>query len=358
MDYVAPIGRARVAPRAATSGHSSIGGYSLIEVMISATLLMLMVYVVSALTIRGSDAQKYAERLSRVTEITQGISDDVRAELRSSVRIFFDDADGNTFRGMLNWDGIDAPIDARLPGLAATGTFEPDTAGNERTGNSLFFAKHAWSTRFEATSGRSFRIDVYRFVCYYLKPEAGGAQVGSPVGLNLAKWVGEPMADGEQIDGVADPTDLQELLSHLANGTPDSNGVRHPEVSVAWLRNEDPAAATTLRQIRNNGTLRNDPTSPRRTPWEIERSIELSNDGMLYYRHHSVATNFAGANFRVAQFGLRDASGDGFPHGLELQVIGPASARQVMFRLTVSSTNRRGHPAFTTMQTIVDARDL
>ncbi len=326
--------------------------------MISASLLMIMVYVVSALTIRGTDAQKYAERVSRVTEIAQGIADDVRSELRSSVRIFHEDVDGKAFRAMLDWTGVGAPLAARLPLLSATGIFEPETAGNLRTGNSLYFAKHAWSTRFKTTKNNEYRIDVYRHVLYYLKPEAGGPQSGSAVGLNLARWTGEPLADGEQLDNIADAADRVEVLKHLVLATPDLGGETHPSVGVTWLRNESPTATGTLRQIAADGTLKTNPVAPRTSPWQIERSIEQSNNGMLFFRHHSVATNFAGSNFRIGQFSIRDESGDGFPHGLEIQVIGPASARQVMFRLTVSSTNQRGHPAFTTMQSIVDARDL
>jgi len=48
-------------------------GYSLIEVIIAASLILMLAFLVLSMSMSGTEAQKYSERMSRVTEITQGI---------------------------------------------------------------------------------------------------------------------------------------------------------------------------------------------------------------------------------------------------------------------------------------------
>src|SRR5690606_33797617 len=103
--------------------------------------------------------------------------------------------------------------------------------------------------------------------------------------------------------------------------------------------------------------LNNAPQSPRSTTWEIERADEMSDAGLLFYRHHSVATNYAQANQGVCRFGLRNDTGTGFPHGFELQIVGPASARQVLTHLTTVRPNVSGMKACYDSQTIAAVRE-
>ena len=80
--------------------------------------------------------------------------------------------------------------------------------------------------------------------------------------------------------------------------------------------------------------------------------------GLLADRHHSIATNFAPPGHGVASYGLVDATGDGFPHGFEVQVVGPSSARQTLLHLVVTSTNRRIQYAWSDVQIVIDTRDV
>ena len=101
------------------------------------------------------------------------------------------------------------------------------------------------------------------------------------------------------------------------------------------------------------------PQPPRSDPWEIEADEDgLSRANLLSYRHHSVATNYARDAMRVGRFSVRDDAGDGFPHGFEVQVVGPTSARQLMVHLVVVSTARRGQTAWSEGSVMVDARDM
>ena len=173
----------------------------------------------------------------------------------------------------------------------------------------------------------------------------------------MSRWVSEPLVDGTQIDQITDPVDQAEVLLHLLSQTPDTKGATHDQVDVVWKLGEDLALADTLRQIDSTGGLSQTTIVPRTPGWEILPEPSLCGS-LLYYRYHSVASNYARPSFGVGRFGIIDNSNDGFPHGFEVQIVGPSSARQVMVHLTLVSTNNKGHKAWYGMQTISDTRDL
>ncbi len=333
-------------------------GFSMIELIITATIVIILVYMVTTLSISGTDAQKFAERANRATEISQNLLDDVRAELTSSVRLFHDDAVGNGYLGIIDWTGASPPITSTLPRLDSTGIFERDS-GTPKTGNLLMFAKHAWSDEYVTpTNSARYRVDVYRILVYYLAEEDSGPEPGSPIGLNLCRYVSEPMVDGGQIDKISDATDQAEFLEHLRTGTADANGRTHTPLNLIWVLGGDPATAGTFRQILSLGVISATPAPPRAVTWQITCDTTASSRGLLTYRHHSIASNYAPAVMGVGRFGIIDNSGDGFPHGFELQMIGPSSARQVLLRTSIVSTNNKGLRAHALMQMITDARDV
>ena len=336
-------------------------GFTLVEMIIAAVLLAMMVFTVSTLAISGADAAEYSRRLTRATEVTQDIIDDMRLELISSVRMFGSDTEGSGNLAVFDLDDAPTPLgNLRLPTIDSSGTIRQDTVASQITGNTLFFTRLAWSDRFVCTSSNEYMVDVVRWVYYYLTPEDGGPRAGSAVGLNLVRVVSEPLIDGGTIDRITDPTDQSEVLLHLLEATPDALGVTHPPCQVVWLRGGLPLVVGTFRQINPaDGTLSDTPiaSTGRAFPWMILPRDEMVS-GLMSYRHHSVATNFSRASFGVCQFAVQSAAGDGFPHGFETQVAGPSSARQVMLKLVAASTNRRGHTAWSNVQVVVDARDL
>jgi hypothetical protein len=85
---------------------------------------------------------------------------------------------------------------------------------------------------------------------------------------------------------------------------------------------------------------------------------EALGGSLLAYRHYSIATNYSQASYAVPRFGIASSATGGFPHGFEIQVVGPASARQVLLRIVVVSTNNAGHKAHAETQTVIVARDL
>ena len=72
----------------------SDGGFSLVELLVGAVLLTTMLYAVATLSVSGTAAADLAQRMTRISEVSQEIVDDMRLELVSSVRVFGNDAEG------------------------------------------------------------------------------------------------------------------------------------------------------------------------------------------------------------------------------------------------------------------------
>jgi hypothetical protein len=340
------------------NNHGSVpAGFTLLELVIAATLLSMMVIAVSSLSVSGMDSQEFAKRLNRATEVNQDLLDQVRLELVSSVRLFGADVEGDSNLALLELAGVPQPLaDVRLPRISPNEKIRQDTLMNEITGNSLFFARLAWSDRFACTSGRDYLVDVYRWVYYYPTPEGAGPTPGSNIGLNFVRVASEPLVDASGIDRISNAPDRAEVLLHLLNATPDANGKRHSPCQVVWRRGELASVVGTLRQIDTTGTLLDNPTGPRQSPWNILRSDRVVK-GLLAYRHHSVATNYARASFNVGSYSVPMNIGSGFPHGFEVQIVGPTSARQALIHSVLCSTITRLQPAWSDMQMIVDVRE-
>ena len=338
-----------------------VRGFTIIEMMIAFIMLMTLSFLITSLIISGNDAHKYSDRLGRVTEISQEVVDEMRRELLATVRLFGDDTIGNAYKSTLEpWSAATRIASSTLPTIKPLGTFDKDVLGKEKTGNEILFARHAWADTFTCTSGKSYRVDVYRLVAYFMRLESGGPNPSNPWGLDLCKWTSEPLVNGTQIDGIAVATDQAEMLIHLRDGTPDDTGESHAPCQVVWMLGADPSTSGTFRQILATGAMTQTPQLPRADPWQIQRADDYSNAGMLFYRHHSVASNYAQSNQGVARYGLADnaaGSGVGFPHGLEIQIIGSAAARQVLIHLTTVSLNQKGMKAYYDIQAILGVRE-
>lgn len=332
-------------------------GFTLVEVVISAALLSLMMMAITTLAVRGTEAQEYARRLNRSTEIAQDLMDRMRLELLASVKLFGDDTDGTEHLSMLDLVGAPPVLaNSRLPKISALASIGTDSPADPITGNSLFFTRLGWSDRYRCNSGAEYIVDVYRWAYYYLTPEDGGPQPGRAIGLNLVAITSEPLIDGVAIDHITDPVDQAEVLTHLANGTADLTGQARAPAGVVWLIGADPGETGTFRYVSPaSGNLSNSP-SGRPFPWTVLRS-ENQVQGLLTYRHHSVVTIHSEVA-PAARYGIVSLAGSGFPHGLEVQVVGPSSARQVLVHLGIASTNRAGMTAFADHQSVVDVRDL
>lgn len=335
-------------------------GFTMIEMVMATVMLLSLAFLVTSMIISGTDAQRFSDRLGRVTEISQDILADMQRDLQAAVRVFDADTLGMSYRGRVApWPQAVALASSKPSSIQVSSTFKKDVSGTEKTGNELLFARQAWSDSFTCTSGNAYRVDTYRVVYYYLRKEGVGPGKGSPHGLNLCKWVSEPLVNGAQVDAIADATDRTEVLKHLRDATPDDSGAKHSPLHVVWMVGEDPATSGTFRQILADGSMTTTPVLPRANPWEIEREVKLSSSGMLHAAHYSVASNWSQGNQGTGRFAIANntTASVGFPHGFEVQVVGPASARKVLVHLTLVSTNAKGLKAYYDAQVVTVVRE-
>jgi hypothetical protein len=172
--------------------------------------------------------------------------------------------------------------------------------------------------------------------------------------------VSEPLADASRVMAIADPTDRRELCEHLYRGTPDANGEVREPLQMLWTRGGNPTVVGTLMEIDPNTsyTTTTAALAPRVFPFKLQPFRRLQAQGMLTYRHHSVASIYAQTDHNVCLYGIQAPALDGFPHGFEVQIIGPSAARQVVVRMVLVSTNNRGLRATSIVQTVADCHDI
>jgi len=321
-------------------------GTTLVEILIVVVILISLVIITTGLVISTSDAQHFTERSRRANELNQELLTDIRNELMSTVTLFTTDNYGPTYAALLNYSSSAPPLTSSAQAtLNATGIFAKEATSGSLTGNSLLCARQSFTTEFQCISGNTYRIDVYRMVDYYLTPADGGPTLGSPFGLNLAKFVGEPLADAAQVDAITDSTDQGEVLVHLRDGTVNVFGESIEPVQVVWKRGEDPAAVGTFRQILSTALLSDVPTEGRPTPWAINLDLSRASSGLLFYRRFSVVTNEGMPSLGVARFAVTDTTGAGFPHGFEVQIAGGSTNRRVLLHSSIVAISRSSLPA-------------
>ena len=333
-------------------------GFTLLEMTVTFVLLTGMIITMVQIVKASADAQRQFTIQGRAIEITQDILDQMRMELLSSVKVFENDGTGPAYRALLDMSQATPSIQDYLPTATQHTSFGLETATSARTGNSLMFARHAWTDEYTCLSGITYRTDVHRMVRYYLAEEDGGPSPDHAIGLNLCHWVSEPMADGDQIDDITDPVDQQEVLLHMRTGTPADSGVSHSPLEVVWILGADPANADTLRHLNLGGNIADTPFTPRGPSWSLLQDQELTSPGLLFYRHFSVASNYSHEGMGVGRYSVSTLAQDGYPHGFEVQLIGPTTSRLVLLQLCVVSTNRQGLSVFSNLRNTVQARDI
>lgn len=186
-------------------------------------------------------------------------------------------------------------------------------------------------------------VDVYKLTYWYLTLKPDG-------GLTLRRWVSEPLADSDQIEDI---TAVDGRTERCCNGSVRSRPTTARASSASsscGTSEKTPDTVGTLRHIRSNGNMY---TSPRNgVSWQLRADALKSTE--IYLRGHddTVATNQSPAQFGACRFAQPDNNGEGFPHGFEVEVIGPPSSRRVITHLT-PVIDRRDTIAVASDQTLV-----
>ncbi|MEZ5989408.1 MAG: hypothetical protein R3F30_09850 [Planctomycetota bacterium] len=309
-------------------------GLTIVELSLTTTILITLIWLMTTLSMTAVRSEDYAKRISKATEACDDILNTMKRSLESSVFIVQLNALGLSYAGLLQNLVTERIIGVHFPTVDENGIFEKEAAPHTKTGNSLVFAEHYRTDRFTCSSGNTYRIPIYRFQAWYLVEAKPKSPIKDYGGFNLSMWISEPMADGIRLDKIADPNDLLEVVQHLGDATPDAEGVTHKPVRLVWKIGGDPAVTGTFRYI-DSAVL------PCLFDFASVAAIKINHDptssqlDLLNFRGLGISPNSAPPQAGIAAFSQIDTSGDGFPHGFEIQITGPASSREVLLRLSI-----------------------
>ncbi|NOZ20630.1 MAG: prepilin-type N-terminal cleavage/methylation domain-containing protein [Planctomycetes bacterium] len=308
-----------------------------------------------------------------------------------------------------------------LPVLDPNGMFGPDDATVRRTGNCLLFTRTeaAFSARTRygpvvvgdpEANTRLIMIDVFRLVYYYLTRVPGADVGGVEDGLSLVRWESIRFVDKGQLDALAERDPLPIPGDHPwdendpKTGPPDQTEidatlpvmqsefirqlVEDEGINYCWDTTQDASSAfyeLTQDAVSGDYVIDSSPVSAfdasstnLNIPMNKFEHVILN----LASKHATVSWNTPGNEFiagmgnqfkvnygnyfrfqspvLVPRFGYPDVSlsGPGFPHGFEVQVIGPSGARQVLVRLVLAKETWQKRIAAHETVTIVSTRDF
>lgn len=301
-------------------------GTTLVETIITITCFSVVALATVGLIQQINSSSDLLNAQTQVIEWGQKAIDQMNFDLTQARVNFQNDSLGTAYLASLQTDVTYPRLStSRLPSIDQTGTFRADTVS--RTGNALLFVKEA-APFIAEIDGVTRSVSTYNLICYYLSPNAIAIGRKSS-SLRLARWQSRDFADYDQVMSISPVVSRSAFADTLVA----SRGIEY-----LWVPRNDPTAAFyfigDLPDADGDGIC-DDPDNV----YIIEKTNVTSVIGSLGHGRASVSWN-KDADFwvpdTVPKFAILDAAGDGFPHGLEVQAIGPTGARQVFIHLVLA----------------------
>jgi prepilin-type N-terminal cleavage/methylation domain-containing protein len=309
--------------------HNKISGFTLLEVMIVLTLFSMVMIASFELISSINSSSELMQGTSFMTEWGQKAIDRINLDVTQSRMIYENNSIGVAYQGRLQIEAAYPVLTGTLlPKVDSTGTFRLDTTVT-RTGNALLFIQEM--TPFSTTIGSTLRrVNIYRMVYYYLSPN-NNSFGGRSSSLRLVRWQSKEFADYEQITAMSAVISRQTIANALYN---------ERGITYYWLPRNTPDTAfyeydTDDIDDDDDDNIDDDPNAL----YVMQKERSDSVIGLLGFGSSSISWNKT-ATFTVPvtvpKFAIADQTGTGFPHGFEVQIIGPTGARQVMVRLVIA----------------------
>lgn len=327
------------------------GGFTLIELVVVSVLLIVMAGAVTSMAHRGSEAQDFVRRNTKVTNKTQTIVSRIRDDIASSIRLLYNDTEGSSYLNGCDFGTVPAISTSTLPTIKPTGGFGKDTVGNEFTGNCIAFVKQERTDVFDVSDyydpAKIVRVDIYRLYVYYLHKQSGVSNAHDS-DLDLVRWRSVALIDSKQCEALTS-AEKQRLYVHLYNGTnPKEPSLTFPVARLLWEQGE--TFTNAFRIIEQDGSTSSPPAG-----FKLPEGKQRWNRSLLQRASLGVARNLIGAGKGIARFALMKKD---FPHGFETQVIGPASARQVLLHFTLVGNRGQKLRSVIDLMSVAETRDL
>ena len=288
-------------------------GFTLIELLISLVVFSLVipiVYQVSEGVVFSTAAASVTNELKLINQkLIQSIKTDV---VQSAV--VYDRTSGYTLYLNLppNYTSLNKN---KLPVINETGSFPPEP---DKVGNILFMAKYLSPVEI-TVNGTNYRIDCYSFIYYFLAKDTGSTINGKNPIILMRSQSQETYVDAVMINSISDNNQKKALVTELYN-----KSIRH----AIDLKNTKFYALDDKGNIplENNHTVQMESN-----PASRDFGANQLPTGKVYY---AIGYNNMGL-IDIPKFANADNSGDGFPNGFEVAIVGPKSSRDILVRTVV-----------------------
>ncbi|MCA8970326.1 MAG: prepilin-type N-terminal cleavage/methylation domain-containing protein [Planctomycetes bacterium] len=326
-------------------------GFTLIELIVVTALLVIMAGVVTSMANRGTEAQEFVRRSTKTTNKTQSIVAKIRDDVASSVRLMYDDSEGVSYLKGCDLTKFPPIATTRLPVIKTTGGFGKDTVGNEFTGNCVAFVKQERTDAFDVSDSFSaakiHRADIYRIYLYYIHRHSS-THHKKDSDLDLVRWRSVSLVDWKQCETLSNE-ERKRLFVHLYEGTnPDEPD--HPFAPARLVWEQGLSFPSAIRIIESDGATSTPPSG-----FLIPEGKQRVKSSMLRNVGLGVAPNSAGPTKGIGRFAVVDVD---WPNGFEVQVAGPASARQVMMHFSLVSNRGMKINNYVDLAAVAETRDL
>ena len=320
-------------------------GYTIMEICVVLILMTGMSLIVERTLTSTNRADAYMRALRRAKQNSETISYTVYEAVSASRRLFDNDDVGRGYLAALDLSRHPMAASSRLPRIDEINPLGPDTPGDPRTGNALFFVREVDPivACADLTKFPQRMIDVYHFVCCY--PEQTDRLLltaDSHEAKDLVVWYSVAFPSYQQIMAINDANEQLKLLEVLREtyGFDYVWDVCCP-VDEAFFR------------INENGQLSTLPEPD----FLIPEDPAISDGGLLAHRDAQLARTDTGQRLQRGVFTV-DSPATWVPDGFEVKITCASGHRKVWIHTVVETGALRGESALHGSTLIASVRDL
>ncbi|MCX7795387.1 MAG: prepilin-type N-terminal cleavage/methylation domain-containing protein [bacterium] len=292
-------------------------GFTLLELIIVLAITSLVIPIIYGISEGVVFSTTALTATNDIKLINQKLISDIKIDVVQSAMIL---DDNSSYKNMvsLNMPSNFTQLNRnKLPIINETGSFPPNSAN---VGNVLFMVRYLNPIDVTVQIGsnsKSYRLDTYRFVYYFLaKDNSYKIKERNPIVL-LRAQSREIYVDYLSINNITDNNEKKALVTSLYNRD---------------MRYAIDLRSAKFYELRDNGNI----SLVNNHQIQMDSSIASKNFRVNTYPTGSVyyAMGYNGMG-SIPKFANVDNTGDKFPNGFEIAVVGPRSSRDVLIRSVV-----------------------
>jgi hypothetical protein len=334
--------------------HTNKKGFTITELMITVTITLIIIPILIVLFISTNKNFIIFEAASTLKQANQNTINRIYVRLGRNKRIFQNTVNDNAFLAKVDLSGSPSVMGGSVLALVKpSGSFSSVSADFDSSafGNSLFFAYNIAPAILEGietdetgSETQTVRVDLYRFLYYYLTPDDAPSFAGRQA-YKLVEWESNVYADCEQIERISNSAKESNVVNALVTGGMDyCFYTSQSDVLNAFYKLESgQLTLDAAHEISKN-------------KYQILTKILTGMLGQGY--KYAISPNTSGMpNIRKTVPVYAVATGN-FPAGFEVGIAGLSAGRRVLIRNVLMAQTGIGSFATNEMSVISSSRDI